>query len=189
MPAAGLRVCTGQQFERSDDGIAFLGAPSTFSQLRHGGDPHYTDTGDPPGAQILDLHDDGDFDRHIVIADSVSVARASVGDTVVRPTIPRMSTNHSEAKPTALSSHAYEKNLARLQRELVKLQEWVRHEGLKMCVLFEGRDAAGKGGTIKRIVERTNPRVVRVAALGTPDREGEDAVVLPALRVAPAGRR
>ena len=79
-----------------------------------------------------------------------------------------MSTNHSAAKPTALSSHAYEKNLARLQRELVKLQEWVRHEGLKMCVLFEGRDAAGKGGTIKRIVERTNPRVVRVAALGTP---------------------
>ena len=55
-----------------------------------------------------------------------------------------------------------------LQRELVKLQEWVRHEQLKVCVLFEGRDAAGKGGTIKRIVERTNPRVVRVAALGTP---------------------
>jgi polyphosphate kinase len=79
-----------------------------------------------------------------------------------------MSTNHSEAAPTTLSSHAYEKNLAKLQRELVKLQEWVRHKNLKMCVLFEGRDAAGKGGTIKRIVERTNPRVVRVAALGTP---------------------
>jgi polyphosphate kinase 2 (PPK2 family) len=55
-----------------------------------------------------------------------------------------------------------------LQRALVKLQGWVRHEQLKVCVLFEGRDAAGKGGTIKRIVERTNPRVVRVAALGTP---------------------
>ena len=67
-----------------------------------------------------------------------------------------------------LTPHAYEKNLVRLQRELVKLQEWVRQEGLKLCVLFEGRDAAGKGGTIKRIVERTNPRVVRVAALGTP---------------------
>ena len=79
-----------------------------------------------------------------------------------------MSSNESEAKPTKLSDRAYEKNLARLQRELVKLQEWVRHEGLKMCVLFEGRDAAGKGGTIKRIVERTNPRVVRVVALGTP---------------------
>ncbi|MEZ5139372.1 MAG: hypothetical protein R2711_11570 [Acidimicrobiales bacterium] len=51
----------------------------------------------------------------------------------------------------------YEAELARLQRELVKLQEWVRQEGLRLCVLFEGRDAAGKGGTIKRIVERTNP--------------------------------
>ena len=57
-----------QHFEASDDGIALLGAPATFSQLRHGGDPHYTDTGEPPGAQILDLHDDGDFDRHIVLA-------------------------------------------------------------------------------------------------------------------------
>jgi polyphosphate kinase 2 len=62
----------------------------------------------------------------------------------------------------------YEKELTRLQRELVKLQEWVRTEGLRVCVLFEGRDAAGKGGAIKRIVDRTNPRVVRVVALGTP---------------------
>jgi polyphosphate kinase 2 len=62
----------------------------------------------------------------------------------------------------------YERNLERLQRELVKLQGWVRQEGLKICVLFEGRDAAGKGGTIKRIAERTNPRIVRVVALGTP---------------------
>ena len=59
-----------QHFEASDDGIALLGAPATFSQLRHGGDPHYTDTGEPPGAQILDLHDDGDFDRHIVLAEA-----------------------------------------------------------------------------------------------------------------------
>ena len=62
----------------------------------------------------------------------------------------------------------YDTELLRLQRELVKLQEWVRHEGLKLCVIFEGRDAAGKGGAIKRIVERTNPRVVRVVALPTP---------------------
>ena len=62
----------------------------------------------------------------------------------------------------------YEKELVRLQRELVKLQEWVRVRGLKVCVLFEGRDAAGKGGAIKRIVERTNPRVVRVVALAKP---------------------
>ena len=47
-----------------------VGAPATFSQLRHGGDPHFTDTGEPPGAQILDLHDDGDFDRHIVLAEA-----------------------------------------------------------------------------------------------------------------------
>ena len=46
------------------------GVPVMFSQLRHGGDPHYTDTGEPPGAQILDLHDDGDFDRHIVLAEA-----------------------------------------------------------------------------------------------------------------------
>jgi polyphosphate kinase 2 len=71
-------------------------------------------------------------------------------------------------RPAKLPLRTYEKNMARLQRELVKLQEWVRQEGLKVCVLFEGRDAAGKGGTIKRIVERTNPRIVRVAALGTP---------------------
>lgn len=62
----------------------------------------------------------------------------------------------------------YERELGKLQRELVKLQEWVVHEGLRVCVLFEGRDAAGKGGTIKRIVERTNPRVVRVVALAKP---------------------
>ena len=78
-----------------------------------------------------------------------------------------MSHSHADGS-RKLSEAVYDKEMQRLQRELVKLQEWVRHEGLKMCVLFEGRDAAGKGGTIKRIVERTNPRVVRVAALGTP---------------------
>jgi polyphosphate kinase 2 len=75
---------------------------------------------------------------------------------------------NSHNHESKLSTQTYEKKLAHLQRELVKLQDWVRQEGLKLCVLFEGRDAAGKGGTIKRIVERTNPRVVRVAALGTP---------------------
>jgi polyphosphate kinase 2 len=62
----------------------------------------------------------------------------------------------------------YQRELQRLQRELVKFQEWVQREGLKVCVLFEGRDAAGKGSTIKRITERTNPRVVRIAALAKP---------------------
>jgi polyphosphate kinase 2 len=67
-----------------------------------------------------------------------------------------------------LSTKRYERELKGLQRELVKMQEWISHTALKVCVIFEGRDAAGKGGTIKRIVDRTNPRVVRVAALGTP---------------------
>lgn len=62
----------------------------------------------------------------------------------------------------------YEDELARLQLELVKLQEWVKHKGLKVVVLFEGRDAAGKGGVIKRITEPLNPRICRVVALGTP---------------------
>jgi polyphosphate kinase len=71
-----------------------------------------------------------------------------------------------------LTRAQYEKELARMQTELVRLQEWIVHEGLKVVVLFEGRDTAGKGGVIRRIAERTNPRVVRTVALGTPsDRE------------------
>ncbi|HYL75721.1 MAG TPA: hypothetical protein VEU96_16030, partial [Bryobacteraceae bacterium] len=62
----------------------------------------------------------------------------------------------------------YEKELRRLQVELVKFQEWVRHKGLRVVALFEGRDAAGKGGTIKRITESLNPRVCRVVALTAP---------------------
>jgi len=62
----------------------------------------------------------------------------------------------------------YEPELSRLQIELVKLQEWIRHEGLRVVVLFEGRDAAGKGGAIKRIAESLNPRVCRIVALTTP---------------------
>ena len=67
-----------------------------------------------------------------------------------------------------LSNKVYEAELARLQIELVKLQEWIRHEGLKVVVIFEGRDAAGKGGVIKRITQSLNPRVCQVVALGTP---------------------
>jgi polyphosphate kinase len=62
----------------------------------------------------------------------------------------------------------YERELRRLQIELVKLQEWIRHEGLRVVVLFEGRDAAGKGGAIKRIADSLNPRVCRIVALTTP---------------------
>lgn len=71
-------------------------------------------------------------------------------------------------KAKRLKKGLYESELSRLQAELVKLQEWVTSEQLRVCVVFEGRDAAGKGGAIKRILERTNPRVVKVVALGTP---------------------
>ncbi len=67
-----------------------------------------------------------------------------------------------------LSKDFYEAELERLQTELVKLQYWVRHKGLRVVVLFEGRDAAGKGGVIKRVSECLNPRGCRVVALGTP---------------------
>jgi polyphosphate kinase len=71
-------------------------------------------------------------------------------------------------EPQRLDRRGYEKELERLQVEFVRLQEWVVHEGLKVVVIFEGRDTAGKGGTIRRITEKTNPRVVRTVALGTP---------------------
>lgn len=67
-----------------------------------------------------------------------------------------------------VESRFYEHELLRLQQELVKLQEWVRVKGLRVCVLFEGRDAAGKGGVIKRIVEHLNPRVCYIVALPKP---------------------
>ncbi len=67
-----------------------------------------------------------------------------------------------------ISKRFYETELARLQAELVRMQYWIRHRGERVVVVFEGRDAAGKGGTIKRISECLNPRFARVVALGTP---------------------
>ena len=73
------------------------------------------------------------------------------------------------APPVAISKgYRYVDELVRLQFELIKLQEWVRIEGLKIVVIFEGRDAAGKGGVIKRMTEVLNPRICRIAALATP---------------------
>jgi polyphosphate kinase 2 len=77
----------------------------------------------------------------------------------------------SMAKPKKkkkINNEFYEAELARLQVELVKLQEWIKDRGLKVVAVFEGRDAAGKGGVIKRITQSLNPRVCRVVALGTP---------------------
>ena len=74
----------------------------------------------------------------------------------------------SEGRPPKLDRNFYEKELARLQVELVKMQYWVKHTGYRLILLFEGRDAAGKGGTIKRVTEPLNPRGCKVVALGTP---------------------
>lgn len=90
-----------------------------------------------------------------------------------------------EDAPGELSRRRYFRELFRLQRELVKLQNWVVHTGHKVVILFEGRDAAGKGGVIKRITQRLNPRVCRAARA---ERPRADPVVFPALRLAPAGR-
>jgi polyphosphate kinase 2 len=67
-----------------------------------------------------------------------------------------------------LKAAHYNRELVKLQQELVRLQYWIKDHGLKVCVIFEGRDAAGKGGVIKRITQRLNPRIVKVVALGTP---------------------
>ena len=80
---------------------------------------------------------------------------------------PRVS-SVDEMEPAKLSKKDYEAEVARLNVELVRLQEWIRHKGLKVVVLFEGRDAAGKGGAIKRITESLSPRVCRVEALPAP---------------------
>jgi polyphosphate kinase 2 len=74
----------------------------------------------------------------------------------------------SEGRQPKLDRKLYEKELARLQVELVKMQYWIKHVGYRLILLFEGRDAAGKGGTIKRITEPLNPRGCQVVALGTP---------------------
>jgi len=74
----------------------------------------------------------------------------------------------SVAQKEKISKKDYYNELGRLQIELVKLQEWIKQKGLRIVVLFEGRDAAGKGGVIKRITQRLNPRIARVVALGTP---------------------
>lgn len=79
-----------------------------------------------------------------------------------------MAGNEIYNKKGKLKRKVYERELARLQEELVKLQYWIKDRELKVCVIFEGRDAAGKGGVIKRITRRLNPRIVRVVALGKP---------------------
>ena len=96
-------------------------------------------------------------------------------------------TNKGGATVEKLGRKRYEKELARLQGELVRLQEWVVREGIKVCIVFEGRDTAGKGGVIKRITERVSPRVFRVVALPAPtDREKSQMYVQRYLQHFPA---
>src|SRR5215467_13747576 len=76
--------------------------------------------------------------------------------------------NHEIETGGKLKRKEYERELARLHVEFVKLQQWVVHQGLKVCIVFEGRDGAGKGGTIKAMTERVSPRIFRVMALPAP---------------------
>ena len=87
-----------------------------------------------------------------------------------------------------MKKSVYEKELLRMQAELVVMQEWVRAEDKRVVVVFEGRDAAGKGSTIKRVTQYLNPRVARIAALPVPT-ERERTVVLPAVHRGTAGSR
>ena len=85
-----------------------------------------------------------------------------------QPEIPEANAEPETPEDAALSRKKYEKELRRLHVELVKLQKWVVNKGLKVCIVFEGRDGAGKGGAIKAITERVSPRVFRVVALPAP---------------------
>jgi polyphosphate kinase 2 len=99
---------------------------------------------------VADVAAAGDADHGAATPEDAS---APAGDATGAPTLKRKE---------------YEAELARLQGELVALQEWVKRTGAKICVVFEGRDTAGKGGTIKRITERVSPRIFRVVALPAP---------------------
>jgi polyphosphate kinase 2 (PPK2 family) len=86
-----------------------------------------------------------------------------------------------------LKRKKYDKTLRKLQAELCRLQDWVKHQGLRVIVVFEGRDAGGKGGTIRAITERVSPRVFRVVALPAPsDREKSQMYLQRYLRHFPA---
>ncbi len=91
------------------------------------------------------------------------------------------------SKHERMKRKPYERELERLQGELVAVQEWVKRSGAKICIVFEGRDTAGKGGTIKRIVERVSPRVFRVVALPAPtERERSQMYIQRYIRHLPA---
>jgi polyphosphate kinase 2 len=101
---------------------------------------------------------------------------------------PEKSKDRGAASASKMKRKVYEKHLRKLQVELCHLQEWVKREKLRVIILFEGRDAAGKGGTIKAITERVSPRVFRVAALPAPsDREKTQMFMQRYVQHFPAG--
>lgn len=102
------------------------------------------------------------------LRDADALQRAWQNDDAAGAVAPDRSDPTRYRKDGRLKKAYYESVLADLQVELAKLQAWIKQQGLKVVVIFEGRDAAGKGGAIKRIAERTNPRIVRIEALGTP---------------------
>ena len=98
-----------------------------------------------------------------------------------------MSKKNAKHEEKSLKRKKYEKELRRLQAELCKLQDWVKYKGLRVIVVFEGRDAAGKGGTIRAITERVSPRVFRLIALPAPsDREKSEMYLQRYMRHFPA---
>ena len=91
---------------------------------------------------------------------------------------------------TQLTRKKYEKELRKLQARLCELQEWVKHKGLRVIIVFEGRDAAGKGGTIEALTERVSPRVFRLVALPAPsDREKSQMYMQRYMQHFPGGGR
>ena len=96
-------------------------------------------------------------------------------------------TTADETNSKKMKGKAYDKQLRKLQVELCRLQDWVKAEGARIIIIFEGRDAAGKGGTIKAITERVSPRVFRVIALPAPsDREKSQMYLQRYIRFFPA---
>lgn len=100
--------------------------------------------------------------------DPLQEAVLETSDEELTTTTPEEQSEENDPSKKKLKKKFYENELNRLQVELVKLQEWVKHKGLKVVAVFEGRDAAGKGGVIKRITQVLNPRYARVIALGVP---------------------
>lgn len=115
--------------------------------------------------KIEDMADDSNWLEAELEETLDETLEAELSEPMLSAELRRM---YREAHPNALDRRTYITNLLRLQAELIKLQTWVEHTGSKILIIFEGRDSAGKGGVIKRITQRLNPRVARVVALPKP---------------------